>query len=90
MRLATIAARAPVSDVLLWAEEPAGAGAGAGTGDSGGPVFAEQADTAVALTVWSAGKGKAACGALTQAIWLGPQLAWVDGVLARWGAARSP
>lgn len=83
-RVATLAARAPLSGVLLWAEDPEGRGAGACTGDSGGPVFAGDGDAVVAVTVWSAGKEKARCGALTQAVWIEPQRAWIDGVLARW------
>ena len=37
--------------------------------------------------VWSAGAGTNRCGLLTQAVWLEPQRAWIDGVLARWRAA---
>ena len=36
LRVATLAARAPASAVLLWADDPTGRGAGACTGDSGG------------------------------------------------------
>jgi Trypsin len=88
LRLAKGVARAPLSNILLWARDPDDHGAGACTGDSGGPVFAEQTDRAVALMVWSAGKGAAQCGALTQAVWLGPQKGWIDGVLAGWHASR--
>ncbi len=83
-RAAVLAARPPLSDLLLWAADPDGGGAGACTGDSGGPVFAADRDTVVAITVWSAGAGRSQCGALTQAVWLRPQKEWIDGVLARW------
>ena len=88
LRTADVVARDPVSDVLLWARDPKGAGAGACTGDSGGPVFAAGGVAAVALMAWSAGEGKAACGALTQAVWLGPSLPWIDATLAAWGVSR--
>ncbi len=83
-RVALLAARAPLSTLLLWAEDPQTRGAGACTGDSGGPVFAAEGDAVVAVTVWSAGRDRARCGALTQAIWLAPQQGWIDDVLARW------
>ena len=76
LREAALAARAPLSDVLLWAEDPAHGGAGACTGDSGGPVLDASGEVA-ALTLWSAGDGKRRCGALTQALWLAPYRAWV-------------
>ncbi|MGI4765255.1 MAG: trypsin-like serine protease, partial [Janthinobacterium lividum] len=74
-------ARAPLSDVLLWAEDPAHAGAGACTGDSGGPML-DAAGEVAALTLWSAGDGKRQCGALTQALWLAPYRAWIVKMIA--------
>ncbi len=76
LREADLAARAPLSGVLLWAEDPARGGAGACTGDSGGPVL-DASGAVAALTVWSAGDGRRQCGALTQAIWLAPYRAWI-------------
>ena len=76
LREATLAARAPLSDVLLWAADPAKRGAGACTGDSGGPVV-DAAGAVAALTLWSAGTGARQCGALTQALWLAPYRAWI-------------
>ncbi len=84
LRIGTIEAREPVSDVLLWARDPQHRGTGACTGDSGGPVFETESDTVAAVTLWSAGDGKNRCGALTQALWLAPQRAWIAGILARW------
>ena len=85
LRIADVVAREPASGVLLWAKDPHAAGSGACTGDSGGPVFADGADSALAIMVWSAGSGRANCGALTQAVWIAPQRSWIDGVLAGWG-----
>ena len=78
LRVADLSARAPLSSVLLWAADPAQAGAGACTGDSGGPVR-DGAGAVAALTLWSAGDGRRRCGALTQALWLAPYRAWIEG-----------
>lgn len=86
LRLGDVTADQPLSRVLLWARDPSGQGAGACTGDSGGPVF-DGTDAVAAVMVWSAGAGHADCGALTQAVWLAPQRAWIDSVLLRWTAA---
>ncbi|HEX4765887.1 MAG TPA: trypsin-like serine protease [Lichenihabitans sp.] len=79
LRVGEIAARGPLSSLLLWAKGAEGQG-GACTGDSGGPVLDAEADTVEAMTLWSAGSGKAKCGDLTQAIWLGPYRSWLDGL----------
>ena len=76
LREADLSARAPLSGVLLWAEDPSHAGAGACTGDSGGPVL-DATGAVVALTLWSAGEGRRQCGALTQALWVAPYQAWI-------------
>jgi hypothetical protein len=86
LRQAIIAARAPLSSILLWAGDPENRGVGACVGDSGGPVFASDAPRVVAITVWATGAGKRHCGALTQAALLAPQEGWIAGVLAQWGA----
>ncbi len=77
LREATLAARKPLSAVLLWAEDPHHQGLGACTGDSGGPVFETSGDTIVALTLWATGSGAAQCGAVTQALWLAPYRDWI-------------
>ncbi|MDJ1159032.1 trypsin-like serine protease [Chelatococcus sp. SYSU_G07232] len=73
--------------ILVWLADPAGLGkrpgAGACEGDSGGPIA--DGGSIVAVTSWSTGAGKATCGLLTQGIALGPQRAWIDATLARWG-----
>lgn len=86
LRATALAARAPLSSLLLWAKDPADKGAGACTGDSGGPVMTPASETVEALILWSAGTGKSGCGALTQALWLQPQRQWIDSLLARWRA----
>ncbi|MCW6510427.1 S1 family peptidase [Lichenifustis flavocetrariae] len=86
-RRTTLQARAPLSGVLLWAEDSARHGSGACTGDSGAPVMAEGSTTVTALVLWSAGRAGRQCGDLTQALWLGPQKAWIDQILISWGVA---
>ncbi len=85
LRQGVLAARAPLSSILLWANDPDGKGLGACTGDSGGPIFAAESTTVVAITVWSAGDGKRGCGSLTQGAFVAPQRGWIDSILARWG-----
>ncbi len=79
-----LAARAPLSRILLWAEGTDGHALGACTGDSGGPIFAESDATVVAITNWSTGVPPSHCGALTQGALVAPQRSWIDGVLATW------
>lgn len=87
LRAAAAIAEAPLSDVLLWSRDPDGHGGGACTGDSGGPVVAEDGRV-VAVIAWSAGWGGAHCGALSQAVWIGPQRSWIEGVLGSWPASQ--
>ena len=82
LREATLAAREPLSSVLLWAEDPRHQGLGACTGDSGGPVFQADDGAVVALTLWASGIGAAQCGAVTQALWLAPYRDWIHGAAA--------
>ena len=68
--------------ILVWLQ---GRGSGACQGDSGGPITSSGAVAAVAG--WARGEGGAGCGGLTQGVLVGPQRAWIDATLARWGAA---
>jgi hypothetical protein len=86
LRSGLLAARAPLSSILLWAKDPYGRGLGACTGDSGGPVFTPDGESLVAVTVWSTGEGKKACGDVTQAALLAPQRGWFENVLRSWTA----
>ena len=86
LRRADLTTRAPLSSILLWADDPHHAGAGACTGDSGGPIVLADSDRVVAITAWSAGETRGShCGALTQGVLVAPQAAWIDEVLRRWG-----
>ena len=88
LRWGKVSARAPLSNILLWAHDPAGRGFGACEGDSGGPIFALDTGALVAITSWSEGEGKSHCGKLTQAALIAPQRAWMDGALKGWGVSR--
>ena len=81
-------ARAPLSSILVWAEDPETKGFGACEGDSGGPVFSLETNALIAITSWTEGEGKSHCGKLTQAALIAPQRAWIDGVLRGWGLTR--
>lgn len=86
LREAALVTRAPLSAILIWAEDPDHQGAGACTGDSGGPIVSGESGKVVAITAWSAGAGHGSrCGALTQGALVGPQSGWIEGVLKRWG-----
>ena len=88
LRWGRLRTRAPLSTILLWAEDPAARGFGACEGDSGGPIFDLDAGTIVAITSWSEGAGARHCGKLTQAALLAPQRAWIDSVLRGWNVLR--
>jgi S1-C subfamily serine protease len=86
LRAAKLAVRAPLSAILIWAEDPQHQGAGACTGDSGGPIVSMDGDRVIAITAWSAGAGHGGrCGALTQGALVAPQAGWIDEILRRWG-----
>ncbi|MCJ2011230.1 S1 family peptidase [Methylobacterium sp. J-076] len=68
------------SRILVWMRGTEGTGAC--QGDSGGPVTGPDG-AVLAVTAWIGG----ACGGLTQAVRVGPQRAWIDRILAGWGAA---
>jgi secreted trypsin-like serine protease len=72
------------SSLLLWLSSGRAAGAGACAGDSGGPVFADDGGI-VAVTAFAEGASGRGCGALTQAVLVGPQRGWIDKTLQRWG-----
>lgn len=90
LRVGRLEVRAPLSSVLLWADDPAHAGAGACTGDSGGPILAATSEVVIAVTDWAAGRGARHCGALTQGALVAPQRGWIESVLRSWGAPVPP
>ena len=82
---ARLKVRAPLSRILLWAEDGAAAGAGACGGDSGAPLFLGDGETVAAIVAWTSGaeRGKR-CGGLTQGPLIAPQRDWIAATLARW------
>ena len=88
LRWGKLRARAPLSNILLWADDPSDKDFGACEGDSGGPIFALESGALVAITSWTEGAGDRHCGKLTQAALIAPQRAWIDSVLRGWGVAR--
>ena len=82
---ARLRVRAPLSRILLWAEDGAAGGAGACGGDSGAPLFLGDGVTVAAVVAWTSGaeRGKR-CGGLTQGPLIGPQRDWIAATLARW------
>ena len=80
-----LAVREPLSQLLLWSEDPNSQGFGACTGDSGGPVFAEGAEDIVAIANWTTGHDrKTHCGALTQGALIAPQRDWIENIVRSW------
>lgn len=71
------------SRILVWLK--GAPGTGACQGDSGGPIT--MGDAVFAVTTWAAGTDGKGCGGLSQGVLLGPQRAWIDGMLAGWGRA---
>ncbi len=84
LRSGRLEARAPLSSILLWAQDPAGKGLGACTGDSGGAIFSADGTRLVAVTVWATGEGKRQCGLLTQGVLLSPQRSFIETTLRQW------
>ncbi len=84
LRSARLKVRAPLSSILLWADDAAG-GAGACGGDSGAPLFLSDGETVAAVVAWTSGAepGKR-CGDVTQGPLIAPQRAWNEETLARW------
>jgi secreted trypsin-like serine protease len=89
LRAGRIAARLPLSRILLWANDPSGHDTGACTGDSGGPIFAPSQTTLVAVIDWAEGTSPHKCGALTQGALIVPQRAWIEGVLSSWNSSNN-
>jgi secreted trypsin-like serine protease len=83
-----IAARLPLSSILLWASDPQNKGTGACTGDSGGPILALDQPILIAVADWAEGVGKQRCGALTQGALVAPQRQWIESVMAGWKKAE--
>jgi S1-C subfamily serine protease len=85
LRAAALRIREPASKILLWASDPEDGGAGACSGDSGGPIFAEDGKTVLAIVAWTSGGKGHKCGALTQGPLIAPLRGWIDKIVNRWG-----
>ena len=84
LRAADLQVRAPASEILLWAADPAETGAGACSGDSGGPIFAADGKTVLAIVAWTSGVKGHKCGEITQGPLMAPLRDWVGSVMKRW------
>jgi Trypsin len=86
-------ARVPVvepygpSRILVWASGAEHGGAGACEGDSGGPITLDGAGAVFAITTWATGVKGRSCGQYSQGVLVGPQRAWIDATLAKWGGS---
>jgi hypothetical protein len=89
LRAGVLVASGPKSPVLVWLADPDGAGLGGCTGDSGAPVLAIGQLTLVAVAIRAKGNNGHSCGAMTEAVLIGPQMPWVRKTLQAWGATWS-
>jgi Trypsin len=86
LRAGILVATGPKSPVLVWLTDPDGAGLGGCTGDSGAPVFAFGQPALVAVAIRAKGNNGFSCGAMTEAVLIGPQMPWVRKILQAWSA----
>jgi hypothetical protein len=89
LRAGILVATGPKSPVLVWLTDPDGTGLGGCTGDSGGPVLARAQPALVAVAIRAKGNDGYSCGAMTEAVLIGPQVPWVRKTLQAWGTTRS-
>jgi hypothetical protein len=85
LRSAQLRVRAPLSPILMWAEDAQASGAGACGGDSGGPLFLDDGETVAAIVAWTSGEHGHRCGLLTQGPLIAPLRGWIAATMARWG-----
>jgi S1-C subfamily serine protease len=85
LRAARLKVRAPLSSILMWAEDARASGAGACGGDSGGPLFLDDGETVAAIVAWTSGEHGHRCGLVTQGPLIAPQRGWIATTMARWG-----
>jgi len=89
LRAGIIVASGPKSPVLVWLTDPDGAGLGGCTGDSGAPILAIGQPALVAVAIRAKGNDGHSCGAMTEAVLIGPQMPWLRKTLQAWGATWS-
>jgi hypothetical protein len=89
LRAGILVASGPKSPVLVWLTDPDGTGLGGCTGDSGAPVLAIGRLALVAVAIRAKGNNGYSCGAMTEAVLIGPQMPWVRKTLQAWGATWS-
>jgi len=89
LRAGILVASGPKSPVLVWLTDPDGAGLGGCTGDSGAPILAIGQPALVAVAIRAKGNDGHSCGAMTEAVLIGPQMPWVRKTLQAWGATWS-
>jgi hypothetical protein len=89
LRAGILIASGPKSPVLVWLTDPDGTGLGGCTGDSGAPVLAIGQLALVAVAIKAKGNNGYSCGAMTEAVLIGPQMPWVRKTLQAWGATWS-
>jgi len=89
LRAGILVASGPKSPVLIWLTDPDGAGLGGCTGDSGAPVLAINQPALVAVAIRAKGNDGHSCGAMTEAVLIGPQMPWLRKTLQAWGATWS-
>ena len=89
LRAGILVASGPKSPVLVWLTDPDGTGLGGCTGDSGAPVLAISQAALVAVAIRAKGNNGYSCGAMTEAVLIGPQMPWVRKTLQAWGATWS-
>jgi len=89
LRAGILVASGPKSPVLVWLTDPDGTGLGGCTGDSGAPVLAVGQPALVAVAIRAKGNNGYSCGAMTEAVLIGPQMPWVRKTLQAWGATWS-
>jgi Trypsin len=89
LRAGVLVASGPKSPILVWLADPDGTGLGGCTGDSGAPVLAIAQPALVAVAIRAKGNNGHSCGAVTEAVLIGPQMPWVRKILQTWGATRS-
>jgi hypothetical protein len=89
LRAGVLVASGPKSPIFVWLADPDGTGLGGCTGDSGAPVLAIAQPALVAVAIRAKGNNGHSCGAVTEAVLIGPQMPWIRKILQSWGATRS-